>query len=150
MRRRILRVMLILLLLPPVLAAVAGWLVAPAYLHPIRRELTPDLIRGADASFALTHADRAPFDGRGHCARIRRERSAHRSGGGGSFLCQSSRGSLRLCGVAQISVAREDAAVAVRVDTVVSRSEAHRHSARGSFAGESGGRAGVSGASRLR
>src|SRR6266566_898401 len=34
MRRRILRVMLILLLLPPVLAAVAGWLVASAYLHP--------------------------------------------------------------------------------------------------------------------
>src|SRR6184192_738008 len=62
MRRRILRVMLILLLLPPVLAAVAGWLVAPAYLHPIRRELTPDLIRGADASFALTHADREPFE----------------------------------------------------------------------------------------
>ena len=54
--------MLILLLLPPVLAAVAGWLVAPAYLHPIRRELTPDLIRGADASFALTHADREPFE----------------------------------------------------------------------------------------
>src|SRR5438034_10799253 len=62
MRRRILRVMLILLLLPPVLAAVAGWLVAPAYLHPIRRELTPDLIREADASFALTHADREPFE----------------------------------------------------------------------------------------
>jgi len=62
MPRRILRVMLILLLLPPVLAAVAGWLVAPAYLHPIRRELTPDLIREADASFALTHADREPFE----------------------------------------------------------------------------------------
>jgi alpha-beta hydrolase superfamily lysophospholipase len=62
MRRRIIRVMLILLLLPPVLAAVAGWLVAPAYLHPIRRELTPDLIREADASFAVTHADREPFD----------------------------------------------------------------------------------------
>ena len=62
MRRRIIRVMLIVLFLPPVLAAVAGWLVAPAYLHPIRRELTPDLIREADASFSLTHADREPFD----------------------------------------------------------------------------------------
>src|SRR5437879_11197244 len=61
MRRRILRVMLILLLLPPLLAAVAGWLVAPAYLHPIRRQLTPDLIREADASFAVTHADRQEF-----------------------------------------------------------------------------------------
>src|SRR6266566_2181608 len=62
MPRRIIRVMLILLLLPPVLAAVAGWLVAPAYLHPIRRELTPDLIREADASFAVARADREPFD----------------------------------------------------------------------------------------
>src|SRR5436305_1498304 len=62
MRRRILRVMLILLLLPPVLAAVAGWLVAPAYLQPIRRDRTPDLIREADASVALTHADREPFE----------------------------------------------------------------------------------------
>lgn len=62
MRRQIIRIMLILLLLPPVVAAVAGWLVAPAYLHPIRRELTPDLIREADASFALTHADPEQFD----------------------------------------------------------------------------------------
>jgi hypothetical protein len=35
---------LIFIIVPPVLAAAAGWLVAPAYLHPIRRELTPDLI----------------------------------------------------------------------------------------------------------
>ena len=62
MRRRIIRVMLILLLLPPALAAVAGWLVAPAYLHPIRRELTHDLISEVDASFAVTHANREPFD----------------------------------------------------------------------------------------
>lgn len=62
MRRRIIRVMLLVLFLPPVLAAVAGWLVAPAYLHPIRRELTPDLIRQADASFSLAHADRERFD----------------------------------------------------------------------------------------
>jgi alpha-beta hydrolase superfamily lysophospholipase len=62
MRRQIIRIMLILLLLPPVVAAVVGWLVAPAYLHPIRRELTPDLIREADVSFGLTHADPEQFD----------------------------------------------------------------------------------------
>lgn len=62
MRRQIVRVLLILLLVPPVVAALAGWLVAPAYLHPIRRELTPDLIREADTSFGVTHADPGPFD----------------------------------------------------------------------------------------
>ena len=62
MRRRLTRIALILLLLPPLLAAIAGWLVAPWYLHPIRRELTPDLIREADASFAVTHSRREDFD----------------------------------------------------------------------------------------
>ena len=62
MRRRLIRIALILLLLPPLLAAVAGWFVAPWYLHPIRRELTPDLIREADASFAVTHSQREDFD----------------------------------------------------------------------------------------
>jgi uncharacterized protein len=56
------RIALILLLLPPLLAAVAGWLVAPWYLHPIRRELAPDLVREADASFAVTHSQREDFD----------------------------------------------------------------------------------------
>ena len=60
-RRRLIRIALILLLLPPLLAAVAGWLVAPWYLHPIRRELTPDLVREADASFAITHSQREDF-----------------------------------------------------------------------------------------
>jgi alpha-beta hydrolase superfamily lysophospholipase len=62
MRRRLIRIALILLLLPPLLAAVAGWLVAPGFLTPIRRELTPDLIREADASFAVTHSFRQDFD----------------------------------------------------------------------------------------
>lgn len=62
MRRRLIRIALILLLLPPLLAAVAGWLVAPWYLHPIRRELTPGLIREADASFAVTHSHREDFE----------------------------------------------------------------------------------------
>lgn len=62
MCRRLIRIAVILLLLPPILAAVAGWLVAPWYLHPIRRKLTPDLIREADACFALSHAKREEFD----------------------------------------------------------------------------------------
>jgi len=62
MRRRLIRIALILLLFPPILAAVGGWLAGPAFLHPIRRELTPDLIREADASFAVTGATREDFD----------------------------------------------------------------------------------------
>ncbi len=62
MRRRLIRIALILLLFPPILAAVGGWLAGPAFLHPIRRELTPDLIREADASFAVTGATREDFE----------------------------------------------------------------------------------------
>src|SRR6266566_1687467 len=62
MRRRLIRIALILLFFPPLLAAVAGWLSGPAFLHPIRRELTPDLIREADASFAFTGSTREDFD----------------------------------------------------------------------------------------
>jgi alpha-beta hydrolase superfamily lysophospholipase len=61
MRRRLIRIVLILLLFPPLLAAAVGWLSGPAFLHPIRRELTPDLIREADASFAVTGAAREDF-----------------------------------------------------------------------------------------
>lgn len=61
MRRRLIRIALILLLFPPLLAAVAGWLVGPAYIHPIRRVLTPDLIREADGSFAETRSRREDF-----------------------------------------------------------------------------------------
>jgi len=62
LRRRIIRILLILLLLPPILAGVAGWLVAPSFLKPIRRELTPDLIREADASFAHSGGHREDFN----------------------------------------------------------------------------------------
>src|SRR3989441_9780932 len=62
MRRRLIRIALILLLFPPLLSAVVGWLAAPAFLHPIRRELTPALIREADASFAAAGATREDFD----------------------------------------------------------------------------------------
>jgi alpha-beta hydrolase superfamily lysophospholipase len=62
LRRRLVRILLILLLLPPILAGIAGWLVAPGFLHPIRRELTPDLIREADASFAHSGGHREDFN----------------------------------------------------------------------------------------
>ncbi|MGC2530681.1 MAG: alpha/beta fold hydrolase [Candidatus Acidiferrum sp.] len=62
LRRRLTRVFLILLLFPPLLAGLAGWLVAPSFLHPIRRELTPDLIREADVSFAYSGGHRKDFN----------------------------------------------------------------------------------------
>ncbi|MGB7284148.1 MAG: alpha/beta fold hydrolase [Candidatus Acidiferrum sp.] len=60
--RRLIRILLILLFFPPLLAGVAGWLVAPSFLHPIRRQLTPDLIREADASFAYSDGHREDFN----------------------------------------------------------------------------------------
>src|SRR5260370_4649673 len=62
MRHGLIRIAVILLLFPPLLAAVAGWVAGPAFLHPIRRELTPDLIREADASFAVTGASHEDFE----------------------------------------------------------------------------------------
>ena len=62
LRRRLLRIFLILLLFPPVFAGVAGWLAAPAFLHPIRRPLTPDLVVEADVSLAEIDAHREEFD----------------------------------------------------------------------------------------
>jgi len=62
LRRRLIRILVILLLLPAVLAGVAGWLVAPEFLHPLRRELSEDLIREADASFAHSGGHREDFD----------------------------------------------------------------------------------------
>jgi len=66
MRRRLVRILLILLLFPPTLAAVGGWFFGPAFLHPVRRELTPDLVREADAAFNQIHAYREDFDVRAH------------------------------------------------------------------------------------
>jgi alpha-beta hydrolase superfamily lysophospholipase len=62
MPKRLIRIALILLLFPLLLAAAAGWLFAPGFLTPIRRPLTPDLIREADASFTVTHSLREDFD----------------------------------------------------------------------------------------
>src|SRR3974390_126260 len=60
--RRLPLFLLTLLLSPPLVAAVMGWLVAPSFLHPIRRPLTADLIRQADVSFAQFETHREPFD----------------------------------------------------------------------------------------
>jgi uncharacterized protein len=61
MPRRLLRIALTLLLAPPLVATAMGWLVAPSFLHPVRRRLTPDLVREADASFAVSRARREDF-----------------------------------------------------------------------------------------
>jgi pimeloyl-ACP methyl ester carboxylesterase len=50
------------LLFPPTLAAVGGWLAGPSFLHPIRRALTPELIRDADVTFAQIHTQCEAFD----------------------------------------------------------------------------------------
>ena len=83
--RRPLRIALIILLFPPTLAAVGGWLAGPSFLHPIRRELTPALIRDADVTFGEIHAQREEFDVRasdgillrGWKVRVANSRSAH-------------------------------------------------------------------------
>jgi alpha-beta hydrolase superfamily lysophospholipase len=62
MPRRLLRILLIFLLVLPVLTTAMGWLVAPSFLHPARRPLTPGLIREADASFAQSHSRRDDFN----------------------------------------------------------------------------------------
>jgi len=58
---RSLRIVLILAFFPPLVAAVMGWIMAPNFLHPERRLLTPDPVREADVSFANIHAQREDF-----------------------------------------------------------------------------------------
>jgi len=54
--------LLIILLFPPTLAAVGGWLAGPSFLHPIRCELSPGLIREADVTFEQIDVHREAFD----------------------------------------------------------------------------------------
>jgi alpha-beta hydrolase superfamily lysophospholipase len=63
--RRPVRFVLKLLLVPPLLAAIAGWIVAPWFLHPVRRELTPEIVQEADIAFSQLHTHREEFDVRG-------------------------------------------------------------------------------------
>jgi hypothetical protein len=60
--RRVIRFLLILLIVPPIIAAIAGWIVAPWFLHPARRALTPDLVHNADVAFAQIRARREDFN----------------------------------------------------------------------------------------
>jgi len=46
-----LRIALILAVVPSLVAAGVGWLAGPSFLHPQRRELTPELIKEADSAF---------------------------------------------------------------------------------------------------
>jgi alpha-beta hydrolase superfamily lysophospholipase len=56
------RIVLILAFTPPFVAAGMGWLAGPSFLHPIRRELSPDLIKEADAGFSYIGAHREELD----------------------------------------------------------------------------------------
>ena len=60
--RRLVPLLLILILCPSILAAVGGWFVGPVFLHPIRRELSPELIQEADVAFSRVGAHREEFD----------------------------------------------------------------------------------------
>jgi hypothetical protein len=60
--RRPIRILLIILLFPPTLAAVGGWLAGPAFIHPMKRELTPELVGQADITFAQIGVHRNSFD----------------------------------------------------------------------------------------
>jgi alpha-beta hydrolase superfamily lysophospholipase len=81
--RRPVRFLLQLLIFPPLIAAAAGWIVAPWFLHPVRRPLTPDLIQQADIALSQNHAHREEFDVRasdGSILRGWKVRSAKPSG----------------------------------------------------------------------
>src|SRR6185369_2132996 len=60
--RRGLLFLLKLSLIAAAIAAIVGWLVAPWFLHPIRRELPPDLVRQTDVTFSLIGAHREDFE----------------------------------------------------------------------------------------
>ena len=60
--RRPIRILLLILLFPPSLAAVGGWLAGPSFLHPIKRELSAQLIRDADITFEQIGVHREEFD----------------------------------------------------------------------------------------
>lgn len=62
MRRRLIRIVCTLLLFPPLVAAVLGWLAGPSFLHPIRREFTAADVHEADDTFNYIGAHRVDFD----------------------------------------------------------------------------------------
>src|SRR5258707_11924258 len=59
---RMLLFLLKVLLVAPVIAAIVGWIVAPWFLHPIRRAIPPDLFRQTDVTLSLIGTHREDFD----------------------------------------------------------------------------------------
>ena len=59
---RLVRILLILLLFPALLSVAAGWMGAPGFLHPQKREFTSDMMRDADVTFGQIGAHRGEFD----------------------------------------------------------------------------------------
>jgi hypothetical protein len=51
-----------IILIAAAVAALAGWIVAPSFLHPIRRSLPTDLLRQTDVTFSLIGAHCEDFD----------------------------------------------------------------------------------------
>lgn len=58
---RLIRILLIVLLFPPLLSVIAGWTGVPGFLHPQKREFTADMVRDADVTFAQIGAMRRDF-----------------------------------------------------------------------------------------
>lgn len=61
MRVRLIRILLILVLVPAFISVIAGWMGAPGFLHPIKREFTSDMVRDADVTFREIGARREDF-----------------------------------------------------------------------------------------
>lgn len=60
--RRFVRILLILGFTPALVAAGMGWLAGPSFLHPLRRELSPDLVKEADSAFSQIGTHREDFN----------------------------------------------------------------------------------------
>jgi len=56
------RILCILALTPPIVAAGMGWLAGPSFLHPLRRELSSDLVKEAESSFSQVGTHPEEFD----------------------------------------------------------------------------------------
>ena len=60
--RPVLRIVLILAITPPLVAAGMGWLAGPSFLRPQRRELSPALIQEANSAFLQEGAQVEDFE----------------------------------------------------------------------------------------
>jgi alpha-beta hydrolase superfamily lysophospholipase len=60
--RRMVRILWILAFTPPIVAAGMGWLAGPSFLHPQRRELSPELIKEATSAFSQVGTHVEDFD----------------------------------------------------------------------------------------